>query len=105
MRRIIRNITCPNCGSNYVVKVGKIKGKQAYLCKDCHRKFVESAKHWYPKWIKDEAVQMYLKGINPHYISEVLEVPYHTTLMWIKRYIELQEKINQLNNERNSKTN
>ncbi|ARM75239.1 IS1 family transposase [Acidianus manzaensis] len=91
MRRVIRNITCPNCGSNYVVKVGKIKGKQAYLCRDCHRKFIENAKHWYPQWLRDEAIQMYLKGTDPHLISEILEVPYHTVVMWIRRYVILNK--------------
>ncbi|WP_461829034.1 transposase-like zinc-binding domain-containing protein, partial [Aquifex sp.] len=28
---------CPECGSEKVVKDGKQRGKQTYLCKVCHR--------------------------------------------------------------------
>lgn len=93
MRRIIRNdVICPNCGSNYVVKIGKVRGKQAYLCKDCRRKFVESARHWYPRWLKEEAVEMYKKGIAIREISEILEVPRHTVLSWIRKYANPETK-------------
>jgi len=30
---------CPDCGSLHVIKNGKVKGKQRYLCKDCHKSF------------------------------------------------------------------
>ncbi len=33
---------CPQCGSNRIIKNGSIHtGKQKFLCKDCHRQFVE----------------------------------------------------------------
>ncbi len=33
---------CPQCGSNRIIKNGSIQtGTQKYLCKDCHRQFVE----------------------------------------------------------------
>ncbi len=33
---------CPQCGSNRMIKNGSIHtGTQKYLCKDCHRQFVE----------------------------------------------------------------
>lgn len=35
--------TCMHCGSISVVHNGKRKGKQAYLCKDCKKCFVETA--------------------------------------------------------------
>jgi transposase-like protein len=35
--------TCMHCGSISVVRNGKRRGKQAYLCKDCKKCFVETA--------------------------------------------------------------
>lgn len=93
MRRFIRNdVACPNCGSNYVVKIGKVKGRQVYLCKDCGRRFLEGSRHWYPDWMKEEAIEMYKKGIDPRKISEILEVPKHTVLNWIRKYSNYQQQ-------------
>ena len=35
-------LSCPKCGSSYVVKNGKIhNGKQNFKCRDCGRQFVQ----------------------------------------------------------------
>ena len=34
-------LTCPHCESSLYVKNGKNKSKQRYLCKSCHRSFIE----------------------------------------------------------------
>ncbi len=34
---------CPKCGSMSIVRNGKRRGKQSYLCKDCKTSFVETA--------------------------------------------------------------
>ncbi|RUM28636.1 MAG: hypothetical protein DSY32_04095, partial [Aquifex sp.] len=34
---------CPECGSQKVVKNGKQRGKQTYLCKVCYRRFTPNA--------------------------------------------------------------
>lgn len=36
-----RSEICPKCGSIYVKKNGKYKGRQLYKCKDCNKKFNE----------------------------------------------------------------
>ncbi len=35
-------MTCPQCGSERIIMNGSMHtGKQTFLCKDCHRQFVE----------------------------------------------------------------
>jgi transposase-like protein len=36
-------VSCIRCGSDNVVRNGKQNGRQAYLCKDCHKGFVETS--------------------------------------------------------------
>ena len=37
-------ITCPHCGGRLIVKNGiNANGRQRYLCKDCHKSFVETS--------------------------------------------------------------
>jgi len=35
---------CPHCGSTQVVRNGRRNGKQAYLCRECRKSFVETTK-------------------------------------------------------------
>lgn len=37
------SVCCPRCGSLDVVRNGKRKGRQAFICKDCRRGFVETS--------------------------------------------------------------
>ncbi|HLO85334.1 MAG TPA: hypothetical protein VK203_10025 [Nostocaceae cyanobacterium] len=37
-------IECPRCKSDIIGKHGTIKGVQKYICKSCHRTFIERAK-------------------------------------------------------------
>ena len=37
--RFPAHVVCPHCGSVLVVKNGKVRNKQRYMCKDCHKTF------------------------------------------------------------------
>ncbi|BCS91562.1 hypothetical protein L3N51_02039 [Metallosphaera sp. J1] len=83
---VYRDISCPSCGSNHVVKNGKVTGRQFYLCRECGRKFVEGAKHRYDRSVRERALRMYANGMSMRAISRVLQVPLGTVFTWIKRY-------------------
>jgi len=54
---IYREISCPSCGGNHVVKKGRVKGRQEYLCRSCGRSFVEGAKHRYDRSVRERALK------------------------------------------------
>ncbi|BCS92576.1 MAG: hypothetical protein MjAS7_1184 [Metallosphaera javensis (ex Sakai et al. 2022)] len=83
---VYRDVPCPSCGSNHVVKNGKIRGRQFYLCRECGRKFVEGAKHHHDRSVRERALRMYANGMSMRAISRVLQVPLGTVFTWIKRY-------------------
>ncbi|MCG3109771.1 hypothetical protein L3N51_02067 [Metallosphaera sp. J1] len=61
---VYRDVPCPSCGSNHVVKNGKIRGRQFYLCRECGRKFVEGAKHHHDRSVRERALRMYANGMS-----------------------------------------
>ncbi len=85
-KKVYRDISCPECNSHHVAKVGKVRGKQEYKCMDCGRKFLEDAKHRYRKEVKELALKMYVNGMSTRAIARVLNVPRGTVFTWIKRY-------------------
>ena len=48
VRRAYRHdLCCPHCGSNWLPKYGRSKGRQAYHCGDCLYKFTPGGNHSY----------------------------------------------------------
>ena len=86
-KRIYRHdIRCPECGSNWIVKNGKQKGKQTFLCKDCHRRFTPSAERiHHPRSKKEQAIKMFCEGTSMRAIARILDVSYNTVHTWIYR--------------------
>ncbi len=91
-------ITCKFCGSSDVIKYGKKNGKQNYMCKTCHRKFVlnegfEGMKY-NPKIIT-LTLDLYFKGVSSRKICDHLKqfyglkVSHVTILNWIDKYITI----------------
>lgn len=85
--RVYRHdVRCAHCGSNWCVKDGKANGKQTYLCKDCYHRFSpEASRHVYPDHLKEQAVGMYIEGMNLSAISRTTEVKLGTVYSWIKK--------------------
>jgi len=80
------DIRCIECGSNWVVKNGKQKGKQTYLCRDCNRRFTPEAQRvHHPKDKKQQAISMFCEGMPITAIARTLKIPYPTVYSWIYR--------------------
>ena len=83
---------CPKCRSEKIVKDGKIKGKQRYLCKECgYRHTVEYVGK--PPDLKRLALEMYLEGLGFRSIGRILKVSNVAVLKWIRSFGEQVESL------------
>ncbi len=89
---------CKYCGSEKVVKDGKVKGQQVYKCKDCkHRFFLNGSfsKMRNGKSIVVAALNFYYDGLSLRKAQRNLEqifgekVSQVTILNWLKKYSKL----------------
>jgi transposase-like protein len=89
---------CKYCGSEKVVKNGKVKGVQVYKCKDCgHRFFLNGSfsKMRNEKNLVVAALNFYYDGLSLRKAQRNLEqifgekVSQVTILNWIKKYSRL----------------
>jgi transposase-like protein len=89
---------CKYCGSEKVVKNGKVKGEQVYKCKDCgHRFFLNGSfsKMRNDKNIVVAALNFYYDGLSLRKAQRNLEqifgerISQVTILNWIKKYSRL----------------
>jgi len=89
---------CKYCGSEKVVKNGKVKGKQVYKCKDCgHRFFLNGSfsKMRNEKNMVVAALNFYYDGLSLRKAQRNLEqifgerISQVTILNWIKKYSRL----------------
>jgi len=89
---------CKYCGSESVVKNGKIREKQSYLCKDCGHRFYLDGK--FARMKNDKAVivsalNLYYDGLSLRKAQRNLEqifgekVSQVTILNWLKKYSKL----------------
>ena len=87
---------CKRCKGEKVVKNGKKRGKQRYLCKECGYTYIEGDERTRGKWdnkTKALAVRMYLNNCGFRRISEILQVPLSTVFIWIKEAGKIVEEI------------
>ncbi len=86
---------CKRCGSNNVVKFGRLKGVQRWLCKDCRYKFADNKAFPGMKIPAEQiawAVCMYYEGIAFKEICRYLQQTYNsypsdsTVYGWIDRF-------------------
>jgi len=89
---------CKYCISEKVVKDGKVKGKQQYVCRSCGHKFVEGSD--FPKMrvesrIISTAIDMYFEGLSVRKVKTQLEKIYGIQIgksavwKWIMKYSTL----------------
>jgi transposase-like protein len=99
-------LKCPNCGSEDVIKAGKLRNKyvtkQGYRCKVCKHFFVERDGFegmTYPKEVITEVLHLYVEGLS---LSKIREVIYQhhgfkpsdgSILNWTRKYAKLLEKL------------
>jgi len=94
-REILEDIRCPSCNSRDIIKYGRYKGEQYYLCKTCGKRFLEGKKlKWktYPPRVIYHALSNYnmgftleetTKNINRRFKTKVSKSTVHR---WIKEY-------------------
>ena len=76
---------CKRCGGEHIVKCGKRKGEQCYLCRACKHQFVSvSGRHTLQE--EQSAVLLYCLGLSFTAIAGVLFVHPSTVLRWVRKY-------------------
>jgi transposase-like protein len=77
---------CPYCQkSERQVKVGlNASGSQRYQCQACGHKYTPSpTEHGYPEELRQQAVRLYVDGMNFRRIGRQLGVHHQTVINWI----------------------
>jgi putative transposase len=91
---------CKFCGSLHIIKYGKKKGKQYYMCKSCARKFVFNKGFeglCYDSRVVAATLDLYFKGVSLRKITDHLhqchglDIDHSTVYRWICRYIDVIE--------------
>ena len=80
---------CPHCqNEEKQVKVGfNPSGSQRYLCRDCNRKYTPAPNvSGYTASVRQQAVKMYLDGINQRRIARQLGVSQGSVSNWARAY-------------------
>ena len=82
---------CPECKSTHINKNGKKKGKQNYICVNCHRQFIDDYQlhRGYPDEVRRECLTMYVNGMGFRAIERVKGIHHTTIINWVKQVGEL----------------
>ena len=76
---------CPKCQSNKIVKNGRRKDKQNYLCRHCHRQFIDTYEtRGYSGEVKEHCLTLYCNGMGFRTIERA-RVCHNTVINWIKQ--------------------
>lgn len=81
---------CPHCQeSTRQVKVGRTKaGSQRYQCQYCHRRYTPQPKEQgYPDTVRQQAIRLYVDGMNLRRIARHLGVVRQTVANWVAAHI------------------
>lgn len=87
---------CPHCGKSHVIKYGKYKARQRYLCKYCGITFNDntatfiSGTHYPEKWQK--YLEQMLKGTTLRAIAADLKISHVTAFYWRHKILKSLEK-------------
>lgn len=79
-------ITCPHCGrGNGQLKIGHNQsGSQRYVCKACQRKYTPAPRPvGYGDVVRQQALRLYVDGINFRRIGRLLGVSHQTVANWV----------------------
>ena len=85
--RVYRHdVRCPDCGSNWMRKVGFSNGKQRYCCGDCQRRYLPEGAYRRPGVeVKERALAMYTEGSSLSAIGRVLGYSTQAVSQWVKK--------------------
>ena len=81
---------CPYCqATENQIKAGRTKaGSQRFRCKLCQRRYTpEPKERGYPEALRQQAVRLYIDGVNFRRIARQLGVNHQTVINWINAYV------------------
>lgn len=82
---------CPYCQqSEQQVKAGRNRsGSQRWKCQPCGRRYTpEPTEHGYPDALRQQAVRLYVDGMNYRRIGRQLGVDHKTVMNWVKAHTD-----------------
>lgn len=83
----MKEIACPKCHSEELVKSGIVKARQRYRCKQCNYFFtvMKDGKNIDPYYVI-KALQLYIEGISYREIERILGISHVSVMNWVKKY-------------------
>jgi transposase-like protein len=83
----MKQIACPKCQSEELIKSGVVKGRQRYRCKNCNYSFtvLKDGKQIDPYYVI-KALQLYIEGVTYREIERILGISHVTVMNWVKKY-------------------
>ncbi len=109
--------SCPKCKCADVVKNGKVKENQRFLCKNCSFQFTRLTPRGRPDSEKALAIVLYTLGLSMNAIGKLFDVSAQSILNWVRNFaianyekpapkgaiiVELDEMWHFLNSKKNS---
>lgn len=83
----MKQIACPKCQSQELIKSGVIKERQRFRCKQCGYSFtvLKEGKMIDPYYVI-KALQLYIEGVTFREIERILGVSHVSVMNWVKKY-------------------
>ena len=79
-------LKCRKCGSDKIVKNGKVFGWQRHKCKDCGYQFTKTSPAGKPLQIKLIAHELYVAGLSMREIASIVGVTPQSVSRWIRKW-------------------
>ena len=76
---------CPTCAHQLIVKSGKVRGSQRWLCRGCGYQCTRTLPRGRPLWQKSLAVFLYCHGVSMNALGKMFGVRASSVLKWIRR--------------------
>jgi transposase-like protein len=74
----------PKCTHQHVVKAGKARGKQRWLCRGCGYQWTRTTPRGRPLWQKSLAMFRYGHGLSMNALAKMFGVHASSVLQWIR---------------------
>jgi transposase-like protein len=83
----MKQIACPKCHRQELIKSGVIKERQRFRCKHCGYSFtvMKEGKNIDPYYVI-KALQLYIEGVTFREIERILGISHVSVMNWVKKY-------------------